>query len=120
MSSTSVVTALKNYHKDYDKTLEEAWESVEKFRTQEKIIKDLMKENKLLQQINNKVQGNFNDLVRERSNLSAEHQAEMSRLGEAHATSKLDIVQRMCFSSRQLFSESFLSEEKNFYLTELT
>lgn len=63
MSATFVVAVLDNYCKDYDTTLKEARQSVEKFKTQEKLIEDMLKENKLLQQINDKVQSNSDDLV---------------------------------------------------------
>lgn len=85
VSATSVATVLENYRKDYDETLKEARQSVAVARNQEKIIEDLMKENKLLRQINDKVQCNFDDLVWEQSTLSDEHQAEKTRLGEVHA-----------------------------------
>ena len=79
---------------------------------QEKVTEDLMKENKILQEINDRGNNNLNDLVRE--HLSAEHQAAITWLGESHAFFWLDLVDCLHFSSRCFSRESFLSEEKAF------
>jgi hypothetical protein len=113
VSATSTVTTLDNWKKDYGETLREAKNSMEIARNQEKFIDDLMRENKLLHEINDRVQGNFDDLVWEHSNLSMEHQAAMTQLGESHASFRLDLADRLHFSNQHLSSESFLSEEKN-------